>query len=389
MSLEFSFLEKDQRFTTGFFIRRQNRFIIECKIGDEITFAHLPNPGRLWELLLPGSKLLLLKSRHNERKYDYTCYGVFRDDKPVLLHTSKNNDVAQWIIESELLDPLADYKIHSREKGINNSRIDFLLSNKSKELYLEVKSCTLFCDKLAMFPDAITDRGTRHLIELAELRSNKTQGGVLFLVQNGDVKYFLPEYHTDLKFARTLYTLRNEIKIFSVGISWNKNLIIKPTDVKLLTIPFEIISKEAEDKGVYILIIKNEEDKEIQIGNLGKVKFQKGYYCYVGSAMKNLSQRIARHRRKNKNLHWHIDYLLQNSKILKSIEIRTIDKIECDVSYHLDKIAETRIDKFGSSDCNCNSHLFFFNEDPLSTKQFINVILYFRMGRLIEKYKLK
>jgi len=389
MKNEFFLLGIGQSFVEGLFIKRQNRFVIECQINGENEFAHLPNPGRLWELLLPNTRLLLVKNFNHNRKYYYTCYGVFKNDEPVLLHTSRNNDIVEWILDSNLFSPLKGYKIISREVNIHNSRIDFLLGNSKEEIFIEVKSCTLFHKTLAMFPDAVTERGTRHLIELAKLKNQKRHGGILIIVHSGNVKYFLPEYHTDLKFAKTLYDLRNELKVFATGVQWSKNLTLNSMDLKPLVIPFSIISNQAVDTGAYILIITNKNDQEIEIGNLGKIKFQKGFYCYVGSAMKNLQQRISRHRRFRKNFHWHIDYLIEKTSLLNTIVIRTTDRIECKLASDLKKISETFIDKFGSSDCNCVSHLFFFNENPLSMKNFIDLILFYRMERLIEKYNLK
>jgi len=85
-------------------------------------------------------------------------------------------------------------------------------------------------------------------------------------------------------------------------------------------------------KGTYILVVKLEKDKQIQVGKLGDFLFEKGYYCYVGSAMNGLEQRIGRHQSKNKKLH---------------------------------QIADgTPVKKFGSSDCNCQSHLFYFQGKP-------------------------
>ena len=76
-------------------------------------------------------------------------------------------------------------------------------------------------------------------------------------------------------------------------------------------------------KGIYCLIIKLDKDKSIKIGKLNYINFKKGYYCYVGSALNNLKKRIERHKRKNKKLHWHIDYLLKHAKIIDTLKIET------------------------------------------------------------------
>jgi len=117
-------------------------------------------------------------------------------------------------------------------------------------------------------------------------------------------------------------------------------------------------------KGVYILLIKVEPDQTIQIGRLRKIFFKKGFYAYVGSAMNSLEGRINRHLRSDKKVHWHIDYLLKRSDIIKVFYRGTERKIECDVARIFSKKLEN-INGFGCSDCNCNSHLFYGNEKEI------------------------
>lgn len=372
----------------GKFIERLNRFVVKVQIGQEIVLAHLPNPGRLWELLLPNVTVLIEKSNIDGSKFGYSVIGVMKNNSPILLHTIRTNAVAKWLLQNNIIEELRDFETIVTEKIFNNSRFDFYLSNKLRSVYLEVKSCTLFYKTLAMFPDAITTRGRRHLIELANLKNTYEEGVVLFLIHNPSVKYFLPEYHTDLEFSKTFYQNRHKIKYLAYSIEWDNSLSIDPSKIKKVNIPLYILKNELDDKGAYILLIENQNDQKIKIGNLGEIFFQKGFYCYVGSAMKNLTQRINRHKRKNKNVHWHIDYLLQHSKIIKSIEIRSHLRIECELALNLSRIANGEIDKFGSSDCTCKSHLFYFISNPLQNEKFVEVILDFRIRKLIDKYNL-
>jgi Uri superfamily endonuclease len=112
-------------------------------------------------------------------------------------------------------------------------------------------------------------------------------------------------------------------------------------------------------KGTYCLIINVGTDFESRIGSLGKLKFEKGCYVYVGSALNNLEKRIARHLRRRKQKHWHIDYMLanKNSAIQQVFFRESRTKKECQIAR---KIATygTGIRNFGSSDCGCESHLF-------------------------------
>ena len=113
-------------------------------------------------------------------------------------------------------------------------------------------------------------------------------------------------------------------------------------------------------KGCYCLIIKLNKDTTIKIGKkLGKIDFNKGYYVYVGSAMNSLESRIKRHLSDEKKLHWHVDYLLRKAEITDVLYNESKRKIECDLS-QLISLKSEGIEDFGCSDCECESHLYYF-----------------------------
>ncbi len=113
-------------------------------------------------------------------------------------------------------------------------------------------------------------------------------------------------------------------------------------------------------KGSYILLIKLDKNISINVGKLGKLEFFKGFYVYVGSALNGLKQRINRHLRKNKNIHWHIDYLLNFAKISDIYYFENSVKDECIIANNFEKKLHN-VKDFGSSDCKCKSHLFYGN----------------------------
>ncbi|NLV28438.1 MAG: DUF123 domain-containing protein [Methanomicrobiales archaeon] len=124
------------------------------------------------------------------------------------------------------------------------------------------------------------------------------------------------------------------------------------------------------DKGVYILLLENEEII-LQIGSLGRIIFQKGWHAYVGSALgpggfARVKRHLLLHQEKNKKPRWHIDYLLlcQVFKLQSVYCIPTSNKIECLLA---GKMQGAPVQNFGSSDCNCISHLFYYPKNPHSS----------------------
>ncbi|MDH7508863.1 MAG: GIY-YIG nuclease family protein [Methanomassiliicoccales archaeon] len=111
--------------------------------------------------------------------------------------------------------------------------------------------------------------------------------------------------------------------------------------------------------GAYILIVKLPKTSEISIGRLGRFNFKKGLYAYVGSAMNGLYPRVTRHFSKTKKKHWHIDYLLEYGAPIEAILIPSPVRIECEINAYLQRIIDSRpfLEGFGSSDCDCFSHL--------------------------------
>jgi Uri superfamily endonuclease len=112
-------------------------------------------------------------------------------------------------------------------------------------------------------------------------------------------------------------------------------------------------------KGVYVLIIQVDKDVDLNVGALGKLRFEKGVYAYVGSAQTNLEKRINRHFKKEKRKFWHIDYLLDNeaAKIAKVFFKQANKTKECEIAEVIGERGEP-IAGFGCSDCKCKSHLF-------------------------------
>ena len=366
------------------FLGRPNRFLVRCKRKGQVLSAFLPNPGRLQELLLPGCTIHLIKEiEHDGRKTLYTVVGVEKKGHSIMLHTHRTNEVARHLIQMGKIPGLEMARIVKSEVKVGNNRFDYLLQEGTRQILLEVKSCTLVGKRVAMFPDAVTERGTRHLRELAQWSEEGRGAAVLFLVHWPFVDMFMPDYHTDLHFSRTLLKVKDKIQIIPVAVKWNKNLSLS-RKVKVLRIPWDYLETEVVDKGSYLIILRLKRDRKIDIGGLGGILFRKGFYVYVGSAMSNLSKRMERHKRLRKRYHWHIDYLRASAELHSIMAIRSSEKLECEIARAMAKASEWAIPRFGSSDCACDTHLFGMREDPLHFRPFHEMLQYFRMDRSVE-----
>jgi sugar fermentation stimulation protein A len=200
-----------------------------------------------------------------------------------------------------MIPGLEGTEIIKREIQHGNSRFDFLLRRGGEEIYLEVKSCTLFGKQVAMFPDAVTARGKKHVEELEKLKEQGKSGAVVFLICWPKARFFMPDYHTDLEFSKTLVAVKDRASFLPVGLELNPDLSLT-SRVRLLEIPWDVLQKEVEDRGSYILILRLPVGRILNIGKLGPIKFKPGYYLYAGSALKNLTQRLERHKIEEKAL---------------------------------------------------------------------------------------
>jgi Uri superfamily endonuclease len=127
-------------------------------------------------------------------------------------------------------------------------------------------------------------------------------------------------------------------------------------------------------KGVYLLLINLKKNSRIKIGRFRRITFPKGFYVYVGSALNNLQARVARHLNSKKKLRWHIDYLLAspNAEVETVITRQTEKRIECKVNEIIQKFGKP-VERFGSSDCKCKSHLTYFKELGEIRKAYANL----------------
>ena len=227
----------------------------------------------------------------------------------------------------------------------------------------------------------MTERGRKHILELAAMADQGIRTGVLFLVHWDRARWFLPDYHTDPAFAEAFYKVAPKLDWKALALRWDNTFTV-PEPVRLLQYPAGILARENQNRGDYMAVLQLAQDREIDTGALGLRQYPAGFYVYVGSARRGLAARLARHSRLRKQMHWHIDYLRDKASVTALIPIRTADDLEHDLAAAVDRIADWRVDEFGATDCHCPSHLFGFHENPVHTPRFMAVVEDFRMNRL-------
>ena len=183
----------------GRFVERRNRFAATVEIEGVRHTAHVKNTGRCRELLVPGAEVWLVRTPAPGRKTEFDLV-VVRKDSGVLFNIDSqapNRVVREWL-EGQGFDRIRP------EYRFGQSRIDFYMERGGERWLLEVKGCTLERDGIGFFPDAPTERGARHLRELAAAASEGCRAAVVFVMQAQSMRTVLPNRETDPAFADAL-----------------------------------------------------------------------------------------------------------------------------------------------------------------------------------------
>ena len=176
----------------GKLIKRYKRFFTDVKMGKEIVTAHCPNTGSMKGLLDEGNEVYVLPNNDPKRKLKYGLEIIKTRKNLVGVNTHIANKIAQHALENNLIKELKNNDLIKPEVFFNKeTRFDFLVEKNKQKSFVEVKNVTLFRDKkTAEFPDAITSRGSKHLLTLIDAIKKGYKTYLLFLVQIQNMKYF-------------------------------------------------------------------------------------------------------------------------------------------------------------------------------------------------------
>ena len=214
----------------GKLIKRYKRFFTDVKLQNETVTAHCPNTGSMKGLLDEGNEVYLLPNNDPKRKLKFGLEIIKSRKNLVGVNTHMANRIAQHGLENNLINELKNNDVIKPEVFFNKeTRFDFLLEKKSQKSFVEVKNVTLFRDKnTAEFPDAITSRGSKHLLTLIDAIKKGYKTYLLFLVQIQNMKYFKIAKDIDEQYYKN-YLLAKKAGVNFLAYRCNissKNIII-------------------------------------------------------------------------------------------------------------------------------------------------------------------
>ncbi|MDC0585417.1 DNA/RNA nuclease SfsA [Candidatus Pelagibacter sp.] len=185
-------MEFTKSLVKGKLIKRYKRFFTDVDIGKEIVTAHCPNTGSMKGLLDKGNDVYILPNNDPKRKLKYGLEIIKTRKNLVGVNTHMANKIAQHALENNLIKELKNNDLVKPEVFFNKeTRFDFLIEKNKQKSFVEVKNVTLFRDEnTAEFPDAITTRGSKHLLTLIDAIKKGYNAYLLFLVQIQNMKYF-------------------------------------------------------------------------------------------------------------------------------------------------------------------------------------------------------
>lgn len=231
---------KYKNIVKGIFKSRPNRFIAKVEIDGKEETVHVKNTGRCRELLTENAVVYLEKSSNPNRKtaYDLVAVEKVRDDKDNLLVNMDSqipNTVAYEWLKGE--NPLFSEKAKiRREVTFGDSRFDLYVEDGERKAFVEVKGVTLEFDGYALFPDAPTERGVKHINELIKAKESGYEAYILFVIQMKEIHTFSPHKEMHPDFAEALLNAYNKgVRVMAVDcvVTPDEMFIDKEVDVKL------------------------------------------------------------------------------------------------------------------------------------------------------------
>ncbi|MGM9917443.1 DNA/RNA nuclease SfsA [Anaerotignum sp.] len=218
------------------FLRRVNRFTAFVELDGQEEMVHVKNTGRCKELLIEGARVFLEEADKEGRKTKYSLIAVYKGDMLVNMDSQAPNHMAAEALAEGKIEEIGEVDFLKREVKYGNSRFDIYYQKGGQKGFIEVKGVTLEEDGIAMFPDAPTERGTKHLRELIKAKEEGYEAAVLFVIQMKGRKAFRPNEERDGKFTEALRDAAEagvKILAYDCGVQVGKAWIAEKVPVKL------------------------------------------------------------------------------------------------------------------------------------------------------------
>ncbi|OCC16037.1 sugar fermentation stimulation protein [Dissulfuribacter thermophilus] len=229
----------DRPLDQAIFKERPNRFLGIVDYNGNLVKCHIHDPGRLKELLYPGNKVLITPAKETKgRKTRFDLMFAQHKKHWILVNSSLHRPISQTILLDPKLSPFESLvSLVPEVKYGHGTRFDYMVQLKDgSSCMLEVKGCTLANgDGVALFPDAPTSRGRRHVEELNEIVSSGGKAAILFLVFRPDARAFSPNFKTDPDFSRALLEcVKGGVWIFIKKICFQRGWFVYTEEIRLL-----------------------------------------------------------------------------------------------------------------------------------------------------------
>lgn len=223
---------------SGKLIKRYKRFLADVILDDgSVVTAHCPNSGAMLDITAPHNSVWLSYNPDPKRKLSYTWEMVEVDDQLIGVNTMTPNTLIGEALQKNAIDPLKGYSTIQREvKYGENSRIDYLLSDKNKpSCYLEIKNVHLKRGGVALFPDSVTTRGTKHMIELTKVVKEGYRAVILYVIQRNDCTHFDIAKDIDSQYSQAFRTaLHAGVECFAYTCNLTPNSITLGRSIEII-----------------------------------------------------------------------------------------------------------------------------------------------------------
>jgi sugar fermentation stimulation protein A len=221
----------------GLFIKRYKRFFVDVKTKDGVVTAHCPNTGSMLGLLKKNNKVWITETKNTKRKLKYTLQIIEDDGNKIGINTHLTNKIVHSALNDNYFREFSNKStIKPEQKFGDSTRFDFLIEGEHKKTFLEVKNVTLSRKKgLAEFPDAITSRGAKHIVNLIEAIKNGYNCYLLYLIQREDCKEFTIAKDIDPEYSKLLTLSKKKgVKILCYDCKFSLKGIKINNQIKLI-----------------------------------------------------------------------------------------------------------------------------------------------------------